>query len=161
MAINHARCGTCKGKECCQKIGCALAPKDFGAKITKELLRKRLHKDILFTILPVSFRTPLPLNFRGKMCYALFIPRMKGKNDKNKFLIIKKDNTFNPCMYWSLESGCKFPDDSSRPYGGLSLVPKKNPKDCYNTYEASKKHENDWKPYQEMIYSLLIELHAL
>lgn len=160
MVINHARCSKCKGKQCCQKAGCALSPKDFGGSITKEVLRKRLHEDIVFTIIPVTFKTPQLLQFRGEMCYALFIPRIKGKNDKNTFLIIKKQHEYNPCMYWSLEKGCEF-SDSERPYGGLSLVPQKNPKKCYNTYEASKKHIMDWKPYQEIIYSLLIELHVI
>ena len=157
--VNQNLCKECKGKNCCQIAGCALAPKDFGGLITEETLEIRLKEDIVFSLIPTKKETKYKMQIMGMTVNALFVPRIKGIKDKDSFLIKKKISN-NPCMYWSYENGCKF-SENERPFGGLSVVPNKDKVNCYNLYELTAQHIKDWEPYQEVIMNLLKKLNAL
>lgn len=156
--INHEICRKCKGKFCCQQIGCALKPEDFDDKITKELLVERLKSDIVFSVMPTNADTEYTMLYRGQLYGILFIPRIKGKRDAKKYLVTKKMAN-NPCMYWDRKTGCSFSDEE-RPYGGVALIPNQG-EACINGYEESPEQEKDWLPYQKMIISILKSLNAL
>lgn len=157
--VNQSLCKECKGKNCCQISGCALAPKDFDEPITEEVLERRLKDDIVFSLIPTKKETEYKMQIMGISYNALFVPRIKGIKDKNRFLLTKKVQN-NPCMYWNLENGCNF-SDKDRPFGGINVVPNKDKVNCYNLYELTTQHKNDWEPYQEVIINLLKKLNVL
>lgn len=139
--FNPELCKECKGRGCCQHMGCFYAPSDFivlssGEKYSEEeqiVILAKLAEMGMFSIDAVNIRDrefgPLNPNTLkpdlekiNRFDGCLFLRARNTGRQINDFQYFMNEDEFYPCSFWSEENGCSLSDDQ-RPYTGRMVRP--------------------------------------
>lgn len=152
-------CQKCRGV-CCQRSSCDASPFDFDNDTRKmEAALKTgnwcidLARDRELAVFKwVDGFYTLNLDFlKNSYDAALF---MRPRNQRRPIVdIIHEERDEGPCIFWTMENGCKLPYEE-RPKYGRAIIPRESGP-CINVFNTRNMILGEWHPYADFLYQMV------